>query len=219
MGKAAYKCCVKGCTNIGGISHRFPNPRKNLQLQKKWIQLLGSDEFKGLSPNDIYYKKRICSIHFSSNCYSAGTKVLNFNAVPSLNLMVIDEISSTDTNETNNCCNLAETNENPSSTCSIKPTGVSVDDQSIKVKSIYQSFMRTQRATVSFKSVDALKLLERELIKVMWISARVKLKVSSIKRFRCLGYDHTRYSCKRPDHFEVFREDSYLMKASGELTS
>ncbi|KAE9522713.1 hypothetical protein AGLY_016888, partial [Aphis glycines] len=69
-----------------GISHRFPNPRKRLDLLQKWIKVIGSDQFNELPSNDIHYKKRICSIHFSGDCYSPGTKVLNFNAVPSLNL-------------------------------------------------------------------------------------------------------------------------------------
>lgn len=85
-----------------------------------------------MSSNDIHYKKRICSIHFSSDCYSPGTKVLNFNAVPSLNLsnyyyyyliiiiqkmllcyfvslVLINDISTTDTNDSPSIEGVTET--------------------------------------------------------------------------------------------------------------
>lgn len=71
---------------LGGTSHRFPNPKERLVIMEEWIRIIGPDYFKGLTPDIIYHKKRICSNHFEQNCYSPGTKVLNKFALPSLNI-------------------------------------------------------------------------------------------------------------------------------------
>jgi len=58
----------------------------NNSLLRKWIQIIGPGQFGDISIDVIHYKKYICSFHFEDKCYSPGTKVLNCNAVPSLNL-------------------------------------------------------------------------------------------------------------------------------------
>lgn len=37
-------------------------------------------------PNMVYNKKRICASHFTADCSSPGTKRLNANAYPTLNM-------------------------------------------------------------------------------------------------------------------------------------
>jgi len=53
--------------------------------------------------------------------------------------------------------------------CIRNAVGAPVDDQYVKVKSIKQSFMGTQRATVKMKSTDARKLTETGRIKIGWV--------------------------------------------------
>lgn len=63
------------------ICHRFPNLRTDMEGLKTWMKIVGL-EYE--DPNLVYAKKYICSLHFTSNCSSTGTKRLNANALPSL---------------------------------------------------------------------------------------------------------------------------------------
>jgi len=73
--------------------------------------------------------------------------------------------------------------------------GLLPDDQSVKVKSIRQFHAGTQRATVRLKSLDAQSLAKRGRIKIGWVNARVKIKATATRCFRCLGYGHTKHTC------------------------
>ncbi|XP_050053968.1 uncharacterized protein LOC126549288 isoform X2 [Aphis gossypii] len=84
MGRAAYKCCVIGCTSKGVSSHRFPNPRTFFEMFQKWLTTLGSERFENIQHRVIYEKFRICSLHFSINDFSPGTKTLKHNVLPHL---------------------------------------------------------------------------------------------------------------------------------------
>jgi len=71
------------------VCQRFLNEKKDLTRLLEWINLVG---FTG---ND-YHKfknKFICSVHFSENCSSPGTKRLNAKAYPTLNLATGIQIS------------------------------------------------------------------------------------------------------------------------------
>lgn len=81
--------------------------------------------------------------------------------------------------------------------------GLPADDQTVKTKSMRQSFMGTQRAIVRLKGVDARKIAEKGRIKVGWINARIRLKVKATKCFRFLGYGHTRHACRGTDRSEA----------------
>jgi len=52
-----------------------------MERLKTWMKIVGL-EYE--DPNLVYAKKYICSLHFTSNCSSIGTKRLNANALPSL---------------------------------------------------------------------------------------------------------------------------------------
>jgi len=65
------------------VCHRFPNPRKDMVRLQSWINILG---LENLDPMSVYSKKFICALHFSNDCSSPGTKKLNANAYPSINL-------------------------------------------------------------------------------------------------------------------------------------
>ncbi|KAL5246228.1 hypothetical protein ACI65C_013636 [Semiaphis heraclei] len=84
MGRAAYKCCVIGCTSKSVSSHRFPNPRTFFEMFQKWLTTLGSERFENIQHRVIYEKFRICSLHFSINDFSPGTKTLKHNVLPHL---------------------------------------------------------------------------------------------------------------------------------------
>lgn len=73
-------------TSILGIkSHRFPNPRQCRENFDKWVEITGGDDdLYLLDSNVVYFKKRMCSVHFTENDGSPGTNSLKCNAVPSL---------------------------------------------------------------------------------------------------------------------------------------
>jgi len=64
------------------VIHRFPNEKKDLSRLLKWIKLVGSSVDDPLK----FKNKFICAIHFAENCLSPGTKKINANAYPTLNL-------------------------------------------------------------------------------------------------------------------------------------
>lgn len=76
--------------------------------------------------------------------------------------------------------------------------GLPEDVETVKIRSMQQSFMGTQRAIVRLKSADTRKIVEKGRIKVEWVNTRVRLKVKATKCFRCLEYGHTRHACKGP---------------------
>ncbi|KAL4126250.1 hypothetical protein QTP88_010475 [Uroleucon formosanum] len=65
------------------ISHRFPNPRLYIGRLLKWMEIVG---LKNMTPENVYIKKTICDVHFDTNIKSTGTKGLNANAYPTLNM-------------------------------------------------------------------------------------------------------------------------------------
>lgn len=68
---------------LGIVCHRFPNPNRDMERLLKWIDIVGLDKSDVLS---VYQKKVICGNHFEDSCSSPGTKRLNANAYPTLNL-------------------------------------------------------------------------------------------------------------------------------------
>ncbi|KAF0747503.1 THAP-type domain-containing protein [Aphis craccivora] len=80
MGRAAYKCCVIGCTSKGVSSHRFPNPRTFFEMFQKWLTTLGSERFENIQ-------------HLLMT--SPGTKKLKHNVLPHLMMF---KLVSTDVN-------------------------------------------------------------------------------------------------------------------------
>jgi len=81
--------------------------------------------------------------------------------------------------------------------------GLPADDTSITVKNIRPAYANTQRATVRLKSADAIRLAKVGRIKIGWINARVKLKVTATRCYKCLGYGHTTHSCSGPDRAKL----------------
>jgi len=81
----------------------------------------------------------------------------------------------------------------------ISALGSPANEVSIKVKSIRPAYAGTQRATVRLKSAEAIKLAKMGRIYIGWIKARVRLKATTTRCFRCLGYGHTTHACKGTD--------------------
>ncbi|XP_003243106.1 uncharacterized protein LOC100571446 [Acyrthosiphon pisum] len=79
--KNAFRCVVGGCKSRDVICHRFPNPRTDMERLKTWMEIVG---LKNEDPCLVYAKKYVCSLHFTSDCSSIGTKRLNAKALPSL---------------------------------------------------------------------------------------------------------------------------------------
>lgn len=68
---------------VGVTSHRFPNPRLFSTRLVEWMKLVG---IENEDPNLVYKNRRICAAHFTTDCSSPGTKRLNANAYPTLNM-------------------------------------------------------------------------------------------------------------------------------------
>ncbi|KAF0732372.1 Uncharacterized protein FWK35_00028327 [Aphis craccivora] len=60
---------------LSGTSHRFPNPPKNLLMFKKWMEVIGNDDFKDMESSVINEKHRVCSNHFSQDNFSPAHRV------------------------------------------------------------------------------------------------------------------------------------------------
>jgi len=65
------------------VCHRFPKPRSDMPRLMEWIKILGLDS---MDPNTVYKNKFIRAMHFTPDCSSPGTKRLNSNAYPCINL-------------------------------------------------------------------------------------------------------------------------------------
>lgn len=65
-----------------------------MERLKSWMRIVGGLEY--MNPMSVYTKIFICALHFTNNCSSLGTKKLNANVYPSINLpnreMVNDDI-------------------------------------------------------------------------------------------------------------------------------
>jgi len=83
--------------------------------------------------------------------------------------------------------------------CIRSTLGLPANDLTIKVKNIRPAYAGTQRATVRLKSADAITLAKKGRIKIGWINARVRLKETATRCFRCLGYGHTTHTYRGPD--------------------
>lgn len=83
--------------------------------------------------------------------------------------------------------------------CIKSALGLPEDDTSIKVKNIRPAYAGTQRSTVRLKSADAIKLVKKGRLRIGWINARVRIKPTTTRCFRCLGYGHSTRTCKGPD--------------------
>lgn len=68
-------------------SYRFPNPRNFCVNFNKWVEIIG-DNLHTMDPNEVYFKKRVCSVHFTENDRSPGTNRLKCNVVPTLHMPV-----------------------------------------------------------------------------------------------------------------------------------
>lgn len=64
-------------------THRFPNPQLNPIQMRKWMKLV---RLEYMDPRTVYKNKRICGIHFSSDCFSLSTQRLISNSYPTLHL-------------------------------------------------------------------------------------------------------------------------------------
>ncbi|KAE9523118.1 hypothetical protein AGLY_016486 [Aphis glycines] len=61
---------------------------------KKWVYIIDAD-LHNVDANEVYLKKRVCSVYFSENNRSPGTNRLKCNVIPTLNFPVI--LSNPDT--------------------------------------------------------------------------------------------------------------------------
>lgn len=74
---------MKGCTSKGQTMHRFPNPKKELDLFYQWVDILGIESG---TPLQIYENKRICFAHFDPSNKSPGHKILHRYAIPTIGI-------------------------------------------------------------------------------------------------------------------------------------
>ncbi|KAF5291865.1 hypothetical protein FQA39_LY14202 [Lamprigera yunnana] len=79
-------CSIDGCVGRKECSmHRFPDPRKNLDFFKKWIELCSNKNVVDMIPEKVYANRRVCNVHFKG-CDYVSNKLLKRTAYPSLNM-------------------------------------------------------------------------------------------------------------------------------------
>ncbi|XP_052746142.1 uncharacterized protein LOC112051000 isoform X2 [Bicyclus anynana] len=77
--------CVFGCqSNTQDPIHTFPNPKRNAEIFRQWVELLVEPE-RSLPDAEIYRRKRVCNRHFVDKDHNRNHR-LNALAVPSLYL-------------------------------------------------------------------------------------------------------------------------------------
>ncbi|KAI4463167.1 thap domain-containing protein 9 [Holotrichia oblita] len=78
-------CVVKHCYGTKTSMHRFPNPEKDMEMFKKWVELCGSSELLNIAPTTIYKNRRICRVHFEDTDFGPNNHLLR-TAYPKLQL-------------------------------------------------------------------------------------------------------------------------------------
>ncbi|CAH0563112.1 unnamed protein product [Brassicogethes aeneus] len=71
----AIYCAVQGCWGSKASKHVFPNPSKNMDLFKTWVELCGNKRLLEMNPNKVYSGCRVCSLHFTKECYLSNNRL------------------------------------------------------------------------------------------------------------------------------------------------
>lgn len=74
-------------------------------------------------------------------------------------------------------------------------TALPSDDKTVQIRSLRSAFKDTKRATVTLRMAEAVKLTKIGRLRVSWINAKVRLKMRAVKCYKCLSYEHVKYSC------------------------
>lgn len=85
-----YKCAVNGCEDILSARHYFPNPKKQIDKFKLWLDLTENLSLKSIPYNRVYTSHRICQRHFSTE-YITRNNHLTPSAKPTLYLQSYTE--------------------------------------------------------------------------------------------------------------------------------
>lgn len=78
-------CVVKHCYGTKTSMHGFPNPKKDMEMFKKWVELCGSSELLNIAPTTIYKNRRNCRVHFEDTDFGPNNHLLR-TAYPKLQL-------------------------------------------------------------------------------------------------------------------------------------
>ncbi|XP_071041592.1 uncharacterized protein [Parasteatoda tepidariorum] len=87
------KCIMCGITNHTMLDkrnfYRFP---KDPERCRQWIAAVGHNKLRSLSPNALYKRYRICSLHFDECSFSSSKrKLLTATAAPCTNIKNVRE--------------------------------------------------------------------------------------------------------------------------------
>lgn len=77
------------------------------------------------------------------------------------------------------------------------------NDDSVRIRNVRPAPGGTRRATVSMRSVDAIKIAKAGRVKIGLVWATVRLLEKPTRCFRCLGFGHTRSKCTGADRTEA----------------
>lgn len=74
---------MSGCfPNNLDSRHRFPDPKKNLELFLLWKQKIGNNSLKDKTDDKIYSNYRVCSKHFCQEDFGPNKKLRTYTASP-----------------------------------------------------------------------------------------------------------------------------------------
>ncbi|KAL1516160.1 hypothetical protein ABEB36_000079 [Hypothenemus hampei] len=68
----AIYCAVEGCWASKESKHTFPNPPKNMELFKKWLQFCNNERLLEVTPDKIFRNSRVCRLHFEATDFMAN---------------------------------------------------------------------------------------------------------------------------------------------------
>ncbi|XP_017881058.1 uncharacterized protein LOC108625503, partial [Ceratina calcarata] len=93
-----HNCCVPGCDDRKSTRHRFPNPIKDENRFKQWLQLVGNEKILNMDPARVFRNYRVCHEHFTPEDKSSNS-FLKRTTIPSRNLpQIIKQEPSTSCN-------------------------------------------------------------------------------------------------------------------------
>ncbi|KAL3278435.1 hypothetical protein HHI36_013756 [Cryptolaemus montrouzieri] len=91
-------CAVNGCWGLKERKHRFPNPKKDIQLFNRWVAICCNETLLEKTPEQVYSKSRVCNLHFFKSNFGVNNQ-LKKKVIPLRNMpddKVITEIHKRD---------------------------------------------------------------------------------------------------------------------------
>ncbi|KAK9739491.1 THAP domain [Popillia japonica] len=204
-------CVVKHCYGTKTSMHRFPNPEKDMEMFKKWVELCGSSELINIAPTTIYKNRRIYRVHFEDTDFGPNNHLLR-TAYPKLQLPNMPscsksldepEASSTKNVHTDVLSTLAEGESSAlqeSSTLAI--TGTHTDVLSVETEDAHHDTQFTGLST-NRKRKHSSRVKERGILSNVNVSRVTALSPKAKYFYNKLKYYKKKYTVNRKNVYSL----------------